>query len=291
MPKRAKSPARRKSTTPRRRRSTRQARPTTPSVPSAQESDSGDENGDAAGRLKAEAHDDAGAAGANSNSASSATALTGDPPVHASKKPRALVGITRSGKRFAVPHVDDTFHMLGRVWEVPTVLAWMAFAVTAGVAAMSSPRWPAIHRAWGVLGLGHAYVSPVAIIYVAIFWRLMYNVVLGLLLRAQSQRQIVTRWIDGVTAAYSSAYKQGRTVPLVPRIVNAMLSTTLNCTHPLLEMPAELNAWVFTRYFVNIVLANDVVAFVGVVLMYVCGADAIEAAVAALRCTSPCASA
>ena len=266
MPKRAKSPARRKSTTPRRRASTRRSRPTPPTA-TAPDSDSEAEGAPTvlAPKPESAAPADTGNRQTSSNG-DGGTAAVHDAPT-ATGKHVGLVGITRDGKRFAVPHVDDTFNMLGRVWEVPTVLAWLGFAVTAAVAAMSSPRWGALHRAWAALGLGHPYVSPVTIIYIAAFWRLMYNGVLGLLLRAQSQRQVVTRWIDRVAAAYAESHQRGHTPSLVPRIVNAMLSTTLNCPHPLLDMPAELNAWVFTRYFVNIVLANDVVGFVGVVLM------------------------
>lgn len=189
------------------------------------------------------------------------------PPQSPRPTTRGLLGITRSGARFAVPAQDNTLGMLARVWEVPTMLAWLCFAVTASTVALSVPRMPALQAAWALLPSAGFRAPRWAVVYLAVFWRLMYNLVLGLVLRAQSRTSVLTRWMDARTEDFKRAEEDGRQPQLSTRVVNHLLATSLRSAKPLVEYPSELSAWVIARYFVNIILANDVVAFVAVILV------------------------
>ena len=75
----------------------------------------------------------------------------------------------------------------------------------------------------------------------------MYNLVLGLLLRAQSKTTVITRWMDSLRAAQRRARDAGVTPPFTSRVVNSMLSTTLVRTRAVSRTRRHARARAWTR--------------------------------------------
>ncbi|OSX79492.1 hypothetical protein BU14_0076s0048 [Porphyra umbilicalis] len=76
------------------------------------------------------------------------------------------------------------------------------------------------------------------------FWRLAYNVGLGVLLRSQSHSAVVTRWLAGLSPKATAAVK---------RAVTGSMGADFRWS----KAPVELNAWLVFRAGAMMVLAND----------------------------------
>ena len=89
-------------------------------------------------------------------------------------------------------------------------------------------------------------------------WRAAYNVGLGGLLRAQSRTAWLTRWVS-------------RLVPgsLAHRVTVGAVRRALRLPRDAPLPPGEFVAWMVARQAVNVVLPNDVVAFVLAAVRYI----------------------
>ena len=92
---------------------------------------------------------------------------------------------------------------------------------------------------------------PEYLFYLCIFWRLMYNITLGLILSYQSRTKGLTRLVSRVMEK-----KEGYLYKLLSLLVRG----STGCKN-LNEKPAEFNAWILNTQLVNIILPNDVFAF------------------------------
>ena len=109
-----------------------------------------------------------------------------------------------SGQRFHAPKTHNTVRLLCRVWQpgsFVTVLM-MAMLTWFGMPAMALmklsiplPEWVQWSKAHGAGSL-----TERELLGIAIFWRLMYNVFLGAILRLQSDTKFLTKWIAKVQA-------------------------------------------------------------------------------------------
>lgn len=173
-------------------------------------------------------------------------------------------GFTESGQKFVVPQTRDTWQMLARLNEVPTLCTWffMLLTVYVGLPDELYGGVPVLKR-WGLQGFHPRYLLGIAI-----FWRLMYNVVLGYVLDYQSRTKGLTRAVRKVMAKPDS---------LLYRILASSLRKTVECD-AMQEKPAEYNAWALNTNFVNIILPNDVMAFTVYALRmsWLCGKEGVE---------------
>ena len=108
---------------------------------------------------------------------------------------------------------------------------------------------------------GAGTLSDRQVLCIAIFWRLMYNAFLGLVLRLQSDTQFLTHFITKVQRQGSRS--------VFYSVVNWLIAGTAGCKDPLNEYPAGFNAWMLNMQLVNVILPLDVWAFMTVVLRHV----------------------
>lgn len=88
-----------------------------------------------------------------------------------------------------------------------------------------------------------------------IFWRLAYDLGLGLLLRYQSEKRIITRWYERWNSDSSNwRYKFLRL--MVPRRFKD------GSEYKPESFPAEFNAWIVFKQLVTFILANDVAFYI-----------------------------
>ena len=170
-----------------------------------------------------------------------------------------------SGIRFHPPHTHNTLALLMKLW-IPSsfvavvlmgLLLWYGMSISF-VIKMIDPYFPGTST-W-LINNGAGTLTNRQVLYFAIFWRLMYNVFLGLMLRLQSDTKFLTRFIQYVST-------QGRNSFLY-KIINFLLKGTAGCHDPLHEYPAGFNAWLLNMQVVNIILPLDVLAFMVVVFRH-----------------------
>jgi len=166
-----------------------------------------------------------------------------------------LMGFTESGERFVVPKTGDTVEMMCRVREIPTMISWFFLLLTIYVTLPRSLFGIPILDAVGLEPKRHYYT-----IVLCIFWRLMYNVVLGIVLRNQSNSHFITRFARWLQALPKSS--------VCRRILGGMLDQTIGAKDSLSKFPPEFNAWILNMYLVNVILPNDVMSFLCVTLVY-----------------------
>lgn len=157
-----------------------------------------------------------------------------------------LNGFTESGELFEVPPTRNTISMLSRINEIPTLITWICIIFTIYIGL------PQQYLGYPVLDLFGMKAFPAhSLLYIAIFWRLMYNVFLGLILDYQSRSKGITRFVSNLSKHPESISYQ---------IISHLLYATVGCDS-LKEKPAEFNAWVLNTQIVNVILPNDVFAF------------------------------
>ena len=170
-----------------------------------------------------------------------------------------------SGIRFHPPHTHNTLALLMKLW-IPSsfvavvlmgLLLWYGMSISF-VIKMIDPYFSGTST-W-LINNGAGTLTNRQVLYFAIFWRLMYNVFLGLMLRLQSDTKFLTRFIQYVST-------QGRNSFLY-KIINFLLKGTAGCHDPLHEYPAGFNAWLLNMQVVNIILPLDVLAFMVVVFRH-----------------------
>jgi len=88
-------------------------------------------------------------------------------------------------------------------------------------------------------------------VFIFFFWRLAYDVGLGLLLRAQSER----KWF---TKLYISLYERGGTwKQLLDHLARMQLFPSDRAAKPIDQYPTCFRAWLVYKNLVNIILVND----------------------------------
>jgi len=81
------------------------------------------------------------------------------------------------------------------------------------------------------------------------FWRLSYNLTLGLILRRQSNTNFITEWVRNFSP---------ESQVLAKRLVKSSMGTDYSWS----KMPVEFNAWILFRMFAMMILANDGLTYV-----------------------------
>lgn len=170
-----------------------------------------------------------------------------------------LTGVTSSGHRFRCPTTSDSVTSLVYECDIPTALCWIGFIIsTVAVLPVQLPHWAGGYPLLETVGVMKAAPRE-AILFIAVFWRLAYNLGLGMLLDAQSKDALITRWVERMRASNSLLY----------RLFRRMFKHTLReWDGDVKELPVEFEAWLLFRYLANVVLPNDVLAFVLMAFMY-----------------------
>lgn len=174
-------------------------------------------------------------------SARSRAAATSASPLATGVAPK--IGYVSSGRRFPVPRTLDMVDSLAfpRNWgpSEAVVVSILALNCLSLVGLRSLPTG--------------FYVALFA------FWRLAYNVGLGVLLRSQSHSSVVTRWVEGLSPKATAALKRA-------------VTGSMGADYRWSKAPVELNAWLVFRAGAMLVLANDGCTYV--LLVAKCMADA-----------------
>jgi phosphatidylethanolamine N-methyltransferase len=164
-----------------------------------------------------------------------------------------------TGRRFRAPATRNTLALLLRFWQPGSFVTLLMGCALIWV---GLPDYAC--EALGDAGLGWLPYAGAAsdwqLLLVATFWRIQYNVVLGAILRLQSETKFLTRWLAGVKAVPLDEPSTART------LVNWLLRDTAGCADPLAVYPAGFNAWMLNMQWVNVILPLDVLAFVVVVV-------------------------
>lgn len=137
-------------------------------------------------------------------------------------------GRTPGGAAFRVPVTPDMFVTLSRPRHWGPAEAFTLTIMAANLATLLAARW-----------------LPLAV-YVANFaaWRTAYNVGLGVVLTAQSERRSVTRWLAAAP-------------PGTKDLVRWVVTRSLPPDYRWSRCPLEFNAWIAFRALSMVVLAND----------------------------------
>lgn len=90
-----------------------------------------------------------------------------------------------------------------------------------------------------------------------IFWRLSYNVGLGWILRKQSERRFIVKWIS------SNRYFDVKLYPKFSKWVEAQLTSKMSHStdYQFSSVPIEYNIWLLFRQVVDIILLNDFLSY------------------------------
>jgi phosphatidylethanolamine N-methyltransferase len=175
----------------------------------------------------------------------------------------SFMGVTADGERFLVPELPSVVTLLvsPRHWDVSSFFIAVFGALSVYVTVAQGRDEPS----WAERATGWTFWPRDNILYVCVFWRLMYDVALGFVLKAQSERQVLTRWVASVKATVPPPEEGGlAAAPFRARCLGRLLGRTKRSC--LETMPAPFSAWVVSRYISNTILCNDVGAFCLVVL-------------------------
>jgi len=163
--------------------------------------------------------------------------------------------------RFTPPDTQNTLALLMKLWIPGSFLAvslicclvWYGLS-TALLAKFVDPTFPGT-SAW-LIAHGAGSLTNNQLLTIACFWRLMYNVFLGVVLRLQSDTHFLTKFIARVQQDSTSGLYS---------IVNWLIRGTAGCRDPLHDYPSGFNAWMLNMQIVNVILPLDVWAFMMVV--------------------------
>lgn len=179
----------------------------------------------------------------SARTAAAAAAAAASAPPSAAPAVAPKIGYVASGVRFPVPRTLDMVDALAfpRNWGPSEVAVVSMLALNC-------------------LSLLFVRSLPTGV-YVALFgfWRLAYNVGLGVLLRSQSHSSVVTRWVAGLSPKATAALKRA-------------VTGSMGADYRWSKAPVELNAWLVFRAGAMLVLANDGCTYV--LLVAKCMADA-----------------
>ncbi|KAA8491409.1 Phosphatidylethanolamine N-methyltransferase [Porphyridium purpureum] len=146
---------------------------------------------------------------------------------------KVKTGRVADGTTFVVPETKSMFDALlkPRNWGIAEVLVnlVMWYHVALALAMRHVPLW--------------VYVAHFA------FWRLSYNLGLGLILNRQSRTRFITEWVRQASPDRAL---------LMKRLVKSSMGNEYSWS----KMPVEFNAWLLFRMLSMLILANDGLSYV-----------------------------
>ena len=155
---------------------------------------------------------------------------------------RAFDGFTSSGERFVVPATLDTVAtLLPQHWSLTSVLTLALIAVNAAcVACMRWSKWPHL-------------------LYF-LFFRISYDVGLGLILRSQSRHGSFTAWYEAAVARAGGVKSSHWAARVLHHLTQSQLVSSRGEDGQQLDvdlLPAAFRSWLLFKNLVNLILIND----------------------------------
>ncbi|TIB94206.1 hypothetical protein E3Q19_00520 [Wallemia mellicola] len=133
------------------------------------------------------------------------------------------------------------------------------------ISSLFHPKYPKTHVdivTLTILGL-HVFgffvlpfeVSQKLYLGLFMFWRLAYNVGLGIVLSKQSKHHFIVNWVK------KNGFLDANKRPKVRTWVENQIKTKMGPEYKFDECPVEFNTWIFFRHAVDIILLSDFVAY------------------------------
>ncbi|KAG0168996.1 phosphatidylethanolamine N-methyltransferase [Apophysomyces sp. BC1034] len=164
------------------------------------------------------------------------------------KKGCSSCGKTPDGKTFRVPTTREMVTSLLNPKESKSFFDWITLGTMAVEVAL-----------FFMLPL---HIKQILFIFIFAFWRLAYNVGLGILLKYQSDQRGLVRWA-----------KQNRlfdpTNPKTCQWLQQQLSMKMGSDYDFETAPLEYNTWLLFRQLVDLILMNDFTAYMCFALSWV----------------------
>ncbi len=161
-----------------------------------------------------------------------------------------IVGIYESGDgTFVVPDLPDTVKVFLNIkyWDLSVFLTVLSLAFAVTITLGNTPGAPFYDNLQWV----QQYFSSGSIIANFVFWRIMYNITLGLLLKWQSDKKAIT--------SFSTNLKEK---PLRRWLVEKLVGASVNMDiEDASTNPPELVAWIMFRQVATTILCSDVIGF------------------------------
>eukprot|EP01104_Vermistella_antarctica_P009439 TRINITY_DN242_c1_g1_i1.p1 TRINITY_DN242_c1_g1~~TRINITY_DN242_c1_g1_i1.p1 ORF type:complete len:800 (-),score=263.30 TRINITY_DN242_c1_g1_i1:68-2323(-) len=174
----------------------------------------------------------------SSSSSSDPTPTTGaGTPAPTNATPKEGQGVLADGTRFDIPRTKNPLSVL-----------------------LPLPQWKYIDflkNSCCVFFVLLFYLPGWFFIINFLFWRLMYNLFLGVLLNKQSHDQYLTK-------LYVKAVKNERT----KKVLKWMLTEVMYDDYVFEDMPPEFNVWLLFRNLVDVILAYDLAAYMAFCFKY-----------------------
>ncbi|KAJ1969000.1 phosphatidylethanolamine N-methyltransferase, partial [Dimargaris xerosporica] len=166
-------------------------------------------------------------------------AHTAPAELNASVEPCLVYGRipTKDNQLFQVPQTHDFITSLFSPWRGKTTFDYCTLAVILSQAAL-----------YLVLPL---HVKRPLFIVLFLFWRLMYNGGLGYLLKLQSDRQQLVKWVRQWGWLDPKAHQ-----PYYATLKRE-LAAKMSKDYDFDAMPEEFNTWLLFRQLVDLILIND----------------------------------
>lgn len=178
---------------------------------------------------------------------------TGD--VHLKQKEKAPVGRTADGVTFDVPETHD---MVRSLFDPTIRKSYAEVLIFASLMAnFAVYHWLGTQklRIYGFCGL---YA----------FWRLAYNVGIGIILYVQSKNNFLVEF-----AKRNGLFQDTKRSTLLQKLVSLEIKSKMGADYKPTDMPIEFNTWIIFRQFVDLILMQDFTSYM--FLVYTCGQDSV----------------
>ncbi|KAJ1968650.1 phosphatidylethanolamine N-methyltransferase [Dispira parvispora] len=154
----------------------------------------------------------------------------------------------QSGKVFQVPQTHDFLTALFSIKQTRTVFDYLTLGVITVQVAL-------------FLLLPNSVRQPLFIAFF-LFWRSLYNGGLGYLLKIQSERRQLVKWVQRL--GWCDPKRGGERYKLLKQQLTAKMGPDYDFD----EVPVEFNTWLLFRQLVDLILINDFVTYLCFSLSY-----------------------
>ncbi|KAJ3218413.1 phosphatidylethanolamine N-methyltransferase [Dinochytrium kinnereticum] len=153
-------------------------------------------------------------------------------------------GRTFKGQVFQVPQTQDAVQALFNPTTPQSVFEWSIMSVLAVEVA--------------ILMMGTRESNKMTFLYLFAFWRIVYNVGLGVFLKLQSTHAVLVRWAKKLNLGGRQQRKRG---PWVEYFVGELKKKIGLVDESFEALPAEFTTWILFRGVVDLIMVNDNICY------------------------------
>ncbi|KAJ3099978.1 phosphatidylethanolamine N-methyltransferase [Phlyctochytrium planicorne] len=153
-------------------------------------------------------------------------------------------GRTFKGQVFQVPQTQDVFYALFYPSTPQSVFEWSILSI--------------LGLELALLLLGTTDANQIVFMNLFIFWRLMYNLGLGILLMLQSKHAFLVRWAKKLNIGGRQQRKRG---PWIEFFVGELKKKIGLVDESFESLPAEFTTWILFRGLVDLIIVNDTACY------------------------------